>query len=132
SEIKPTPLLSFAVRYLRTGAGIMITASHNPPEYNGFKVYNEQGSQISLQETEDIVHEMNKIEDIFQIPVLDEEALEADHLLEWVNGEVDHAYLEQLLEISKLSQDAMKKQKDLQIVFTPLHGTAVDLVPNGI
>lgn len=131
-SISPTPLLSFAVRYLGTVAGIMITASHNPPEYNGLKVYNENGSQISLEETSDIVEQISKVDDVFSIPVLEENSLETENLLQWVEAEVDSAYLEQLAKITKMDTEQLSKEKDLNIVFTPLHGTAQKLVPAGL
>ncbi|MFD2130766.1 phospho-sugar mutase [Pseudogracilibacillus auburnensis] len=131
-EIKPTPLLSFAVRYLGTVAGIMITASHNPPEYNGFKVYNEEGSQISLDEANEIIHHIQQVEDELHIEVLTEKHLVENNLLEWMNGEVDHAYLEQLIKISKMDEQALLAEKELKIVLTPLHGTGLPLVRNGL
>src|SRR5699024_11038222 len=131
-ELRPTPLLSYAVRYLRTVAGIMITASHNPPEYNGLKVYNEEGSQISLEEANDITHYIQQVNDELQIDVLTEEELSKQNLLQWVNGEVDDAYLEQLSKITKMDEKTIEKKKDLNIVFTPLHGTALPLVEKGL
>lgn len=131
-SLRPTPLLSFAVRYLRTVAGIMITASHNPPEYNGLKVYNEEGSQISLEEANDITHYIQQVNDELQIDVLTEEELSKQNLLQWVNGEVDDAYLEQLSKITKMDEKTIEKKKDLNIVFTPLHGTALPLVEKGL
>src|SRR5690625_4127440 len=131
-ELRPTPLLSFAVRYLGTAAGIMITASHNPPEYNGFKVYNEAGSQISLDEANEIIGNINDVKDELQVPVLTEQELIENNLLTWINGEVDNAYLEQLLKISKMNEEKQLKKKDLEIVFTPLHGTALRLVQSGL
>ena len=131
-ELRPTPLLSFAVRYLGTAAGIMITASHNPPEYNGFKVYNEAGSQISLDEANEIIGNINEVKDELQVPVLTEKELIENNLLTWINGEVDNAYLEQLLKISKMNEEKQLKKKDLEIVFTPLHGTALRLVQSGL
>ncbi len=130
-SLRPTPLLSFAVRYLRTGAGIMITASHNPPQYNGFKVYNEEGSQITLEDANEITNHINKVKDPLTIKVLNEEELEKKNLLQWMNGEVDHAYLEQLIKITKMDEEKLKSTKDLTIVFTPLHGTALHLVTEG-
>src|SRR5690625_270997 len=127
-ELRPTPLLSFAVRYLGAAAGIMITASHNPPEYNGFKVYNEAGSQISLDEANEIIQYINEVKDELQVPILKEKELIDNNLLVWINGEVDNAYLEQLLKISKLDDKQKREKKDLKIVFTPLHGTGLRLV----
>ncbi|WP_382399284.1 phospho-sugar mutase [Lentibacillus salinarum] len=131
-RMHPTPLLSYAVRYLGTVAGVMITASHNPPEYNGFKVYNEDGGQITPNEADDITQAIKKTEDELTVPYLEQEELEAQGLLTWVGQEIDHAYLEQLAGISKLSADEQQLAKELQIVFTPLHGTAHDLVLKGL
>lgn len=131
-SLRPTPLLSFAVRYMRTAAGIMITASHNPPEYNGFKVYNEEGSQISLEEANEIIEEIENVENSLKIETLTEEELKKKNLLQWMNGEVDNAYLEQLLKITKMDEEGLEKEKKLKIVFTPLHGTALHLVTEGL
>lgn len=127
-SLRPTPVLSFAVRHLQTAAGIMITASHNPPEYNGFKVYNEDGGQAPLEEAEAIIGEVNKIEEELDIPVLSEQELVESNLLEWIGEKVDQAYLEKLKTIQKREVD----RSDLVIVFTPLHGTAYDPVMNGL
>src|SRR5699024_5922364 len=131
-SLRPTPLLSFAVRYLGAGAGIMITASHNPPQYNGFKVYNEEGSQISLEEANEITEHIHEVKDELKIEVRSQKEIEEKCLLQWTNGEVDHAYLEQLLKISKLDEKAISTEKKLNIVFTPLHGTALHLVTEGL
>lgn len=132
SSLRPTPLLSFAVRYLKTAAGIMITASHNPPEYNGFKVYNEDGGQITLDEANDIISEVNQSEDGLAIPIMEQHELEESQLLSWVDSEVDAAYLAELSDMSKLNQAERNEPKNLKIVFTPLHGTAYDLVMKGL
>ena len=131
-SIRPTPILSFAVRYFGAAAGIMITASHNPPEYNGFKVYNEEGGQVTPVEANAIIKHFSNVENELEIPVLDEPTLEQKNLIYWVNGEVDHAYLEKLLGISKWSFEKQTEPKDLSIVFTPLHGTAEALVRKGL
>ncbi|WP_373894047.1 phospho-sugar mutase [Virgibacillus sp. CBA3643] len=129
---RPTPLLSFAVRHLRTAAGIMITASHNPPEYNGFKVYNEDGGQITPDEAGDIVDDIQVTENELTVPVLDMEVLEEKDLLNWINNEIDNAYLEQLKTITKMDLEEQQHDKELPIVFTPLHGTANQLVTKGL
>ncbi|WP_164667522.1 phospho-sugar mutase [Virgibacillus doumboii] len=130
--LHPTPLLSFAVRNLGTVAGVMITASHNPPEYNGFKVYNEDGGQIIPDEANEIIAAIQEVDDELTVPVMDKEQLEEKELLTWIGDEIDNAYLEQLGQISRLSETERKQDKDLQIVFTPLHGTAYDLVMKGL
>lgn len=130
--LRPTPLLSFAVRYLGTVAGVMITASHNPPEYNGFKVYNEDGGQIIPEEAEEIISSIQQTGDELLVPVMEREELEKKDLINWIGKEIDNAYLEQLNLISKLEPEVKQKEKDLQIVFTPLHGTAYNLVMNGL
>ena len=130
--IQPTPLLSFAVRYFNAAAGVMITASHNPPEYNGFKVYNEQGSQISLNEANEIIQYIQKVEDELAIETLEEEQLAQKFLLQIVYDEVNKAYLDKLRTISKLNEINLVKQKDLKIVYTPLHGTGLNLVEKGL
>lgn len=131
-SLRPTPLLSFAVRYLRTVAGIMITASHNPPEYNGFKVYNETGAQIVPEEANLIIESIQKTEDELTVPFLKKEELEEKGLLNWLSYEIDNAYLERLYHMTKMSEAVHQEEKDLQIVFTPLHGTAYNLVTKGL
>lgn len=131
-ELRPTPLLSFAVRYLGAVAGIMITASHNPPEYNGFKVYNEEGSQMASEEAAEVIAAIGKVSSGFTVDVIEQVELEEKRLLEWVNGQVDHAYNEQLLTISKFSPAEIAAEKDLSIVFSPLHGTALPLIQAGL
>ncbi|ENH97676.1 phosphomannomutase [Gracilibacillus halophilus YIM-C55.5] len=130
-SLRPTPLLSFAVRYLQTAAGIMITASHNPPEYNGFKVYNEDGGQIPPKEAEAIIEEVNRVEDELQIDVQPQDEIEADGLLKWVGNDIDEAYLKELQSIQKTNVNEQHSHP-LKIVFTPLHGTAYDLVVRGL
>ncbi|MUV37460.1 Phosphoglucomutase (alpha-D-glucose-1,6-bisphosphate-dependent) [Lentibacillus sp. JNUCC-1] len=131
-SLRPTPVLSFAVRHLGTAAGIMITASHNPPEYNGFKVYNEDGGQIVPAEAEDVIQCINSVESELEVPVLDQQEVEDKGLLNWIDSEVDDAYLEKLLQVSKLNETELQKSKKIGIVFTPLHGTAHKLVTEGL
>lgn len=132
TSLRPTPELSFAVRHLGTAAGVMITASHNPPEYNGYKVYNETGGQLPPEQADLMIEKVNGIENELTIEVMDQEALEEQGLLQWIDEDVDEAYLSELKSIT-LNEDVISKQADkLNIVFTPLHGTAGKLVPQGL
>ena len=121
-ELRPTPELSFAIRELGCQSGIILTASHNPKEYNGYKAYWDDGSQIVAPHDVNIVNEVSKIktEDIkFEGP---------EDLVEMIGAEIDEKFLEKVKTVS-ISPDLVKKHKDIKIVFTPIHGTAVKLVP---
>src|SRR5699024_1763931 len=131
TSLRPTPLLSFAVRYLGTVAGIMITASHNPPEYNGLKVYNEQGSQITSEEADNIIHAINEVEDELRVETKSVSELNESDLLQMLKDEINDAYIKQLLPISSFVKTE-DESKRLRIVFTPLHGTATPLVTEGL
>lgn len=131
-ELRPTPELSFAVRHLNAIAGIMITASHNPPEYNGFKVYGEDGGQITPSAAEEITGYISGIKDELAVQVMDEEVLKSRRLLTFIGEEIDNAYLEKLKTIQLDNNLARKEGKDLKIVFSPLHGTAERLVCEGL
>lgn len=130
--LRPTPYLSFAVRHLGAAAGAMITASHNPPEYNGFKVYNEDGGQTPPEEADRIISYVNGIENELEIDVLEQDELESKGLLTWIGYEVDQAYLEQLKGIVKNQAVIHEKADQLKIVFTPLHGTAYKPILDGL
>ncbi|CAM3509542.1 phosphoglucomutase [Aeromicrobium ponti] len=121
-ELRPTPELSFAVRYLHAYAGIVITASHNPPEYNGYKVYGSDGAQLPPAEADVVISKVNEIENELMIEVMDEEALKEKGLITMIGKTVDRAYQQQLLTISE--NPSIGVETDLKIVFTPLHGTA--------
>lgn len=123
-DLRPTPELSFAVRYLQAEAGIVITASHNPPEYNGFKVYGADGGQFPPQLADELVECVNSIEDELMIEVEDETKLKAAQLYEVVSTEIDDAYNEELKSILLQPELLKEKGSELKIVFTPLHGTA--------
>ncbi|SDM50886.1 phospho-sugar mutase [Sediminibacillus halophilus] len=131
-SLRPTPVLSFAVRHLQAAAGIMITASHNPPEYNGFKVYNEDGGQMPPAEAAEVIANVQKVDNELEIPVASQQDIEHQGLLNWIGKEVDAAYLEQLKTISRMNPGNQDYDSSLQIVFTPLHGTAHDMVLNGL
>ncbi|WP_099222673.1 phospho-sugar mutase [Listeria costaricensis] len=121
--LRPTPELSFAVRYLNCFSGIMITASHNPPEYNGYKVYGEDGGQMPPQGADAVTSYINSIQDIFSVKVVDVEELKTTGMLEVISDKVDIPYLEKLKEVTVNQALVSEKGKDLKIVFTPLHGT---------
>ena len=121
-SLRPVPELSFAVRQLNCIAGVMITASHNPPKYNGYKVYWEDGAQIVPPVDKDIINEVNKIEDYGAIKKITEEEAKEKGLYNVIGKEIDEKYMD-TLEKLVLNPDIIKKQKDMKIVYTPLHGT---------
>lgn len=130
--LQPTPLLSFAVRHLQTDAGIMITASHNPPNYNGLKVYNEDGGQLPLEPSEKVIQAVRQITDELTIPTLSEQVLNDRGLLHWLDDSIVEKYLQAVNQMTYLSATEKSAPKDLSIVFTPLHGTATELVSRGL
>lgn len=131
-ELTPTPELSFAVRYLHAFAGIVITASHNPPEYNGYKVYGEDGGQIPPEAADKIISHVDAVENELTIRVMAEKDLLKQELLTYIGEKVDQAYVQQLKTI-QLNRDIVEQVGgDLKIVFTPLHGTANKLVRAGL
>lgn len=121
--LRPTPELSFAVRELGCIAGINITASHNPPEYNGYKVYWEDGAQITPPHDSGIMAEVQKVVNYNEVKTMDEEAAKAAGLLAVIGKEIDDAYME-ALKSQVIHADAIKAMaKELKIVYSPLHGT---------
>ena len=121
--LRPTPELSFAVRKLGCIAGINITASHNPPEYNGYKVYWEDGAQITPPHDTGIMAEVKKVTDYSTVKTMDKDAAQAAGLYQVIGREVDDPYIEELKK-QVIHPEAIKAaQKDLKIVYTPLHGT---------
>lgn len=128
-ELRPTPALSFAVRYLNTFAGVVITASHNPPEYNGFKAYGEDGGQLPPEAADIIIKYVNEVEDELTIDVLEEKELLDKGLLTYIGADVDAAYVEQL---KTIQLNRLPEAKDLKIVYTPLHGTGNKPVRAGL
>ena len=117
-DVHPVPMLSYAVRYLKTIAGIMITASHNPKEYNGYKVYGEDGAQMSPEATAIVVKYIEEIKDYLSVTGDDKSPL-----IQSVPKEVDETYIQELSKLT-LSQEAVEKcGKDLKLVYTPVHGS---------
>ena len=122
-SLRPTPELSFAVRHLGCVAGINITASHNPPEYNGYKVYWEDGAQITPPHDTGIMGEVKAISDWNTVKTMDKAQAEKAGLYEVIGQKIDDAYMEELKK-QVIHQDAIEAEgKNLKIVYTPLHGT---------
>src|SRR5699024_1349979 len=122
-SLRTTPELSFAVRHLGTFSGIMMTASHNPPEYNGYKVYGEDGGQFPPAEADELTEYVRQVENSLEIEVLEKEELLDKNLLEMVGEDIDNAYLDELDTVN-IDRELIKRNSDLNIVFSPLHGTA--------
>lgn len=131
-SLRPTPVLSFAVRHLHTVSGIVLTASHNPPEYNGYKVYGDDGGQLPPKEADELISYVNAVEDELTVEVADVEQLKADGLLHIIGQEVDDAYAAELNNVIINKEMVQKVGKDLKIVFTPLHGTSNISVRRGL
>ena len=122
-DLRPTPELSFTVRHFGCKSGVVLTASHNPKEYNGYKAYWEDGAQVTPPHDENIIAEVNAI-----IKLDDIKFQRKPDLVESIGSEVDEIYLDTLSDLA-LSPDAVKRQSDMKIVFSPIHGTGAMLVP---
>ncbi|MDD6291840.1 MAG: phospho-sugar mutase [Lachnospiraceae bacterium] len=122
-SLRPTPELSFAVRELSCIAGIVITASHNPREYNGYKVYWEDGAQITPPHDKNILAEVAKVTSFEQVKTMDKEAAKTAGLYQVIGAELDDKYMEQLKKQSIHPEIIKAVAKDIKIVYTPLHGT---------
>lgn len=122
-SLRPTPMLSFAVRELGCIAGIIITASHNPPEYNGYKVYWEDGAQIIPPVDKGIIEEVNNIKDYSAIKTIDKEEAIDKGLYHVISKEIDDKYIETLKKLVLNPEVIKQEQGNIKIVYTPLHGT---------
>ncbi|QFT88157.1 Phosphoglucomutase [Bacillus sp. THAF10] len=131
-SLRPTPVLSFAVRHLNAFSGIVVTASHNPPEYNGYKVYGPDGSQLPPVEADRVISKVNEIENELEIQVEAETALKNKGLIKIIGEEVDKEYLKHLTTISIHPELGQEMGEDVKVVFTPLHGTANVSVRDGL
>ena len=124
-DMRPTPECSFAIRYLKCQAGVNVTASHNPREYNGYKAYWEDGAQVLAPHDTGIIDEVNKVK-------VDDVKFEGDDKLIQIIGEdIDKFYLERIKEIC-IDPKVIERQKDLKIVYTPLHGTGMTMIPRSL
>jgi len=125
-ELRPTPELSFAIRQLGCQGGIVITASHNPKEYNGYKAYWDDGGQLISPHDKNVIDEVNKISSIDDVKFDGNKTM-----IEMIGENIDKVYLQKIKELS-LSPEVIQRQKDMKIVYTPLHGTGVTLVPKSL
>ena len=125
-ELRPTPELSFAIRHLGCHSGVMITASHNPKEYNGYKAYGADGGQFTSPDDRMVMDEVSIISSL--------DAVKFNRVaenIELIGEEIDQLYLDKITELS-VSQDAIQRQKDLKIVYSPIHGTGITMVPKAL
>ena len=121
-SLRPTPEVSFAIRHLSAQGGVNVTASHNPKEYNGYKAYWEDGSQVLQPHDQGIIDEVNKV------TLADVKMTGNEHLIEVIGGEMDYDYM-QAVKTVMIDQDSILRQKDLNIVYTPLHGAGRQIIP---
>ncbi len=125
-DLRPTPEVSFAIRHFGCQSGIILTASHNPKEYNGYKAYWNDGAQLVAPHDENVITEVEKITNVDDIKFAGN-----PDLIQIIGEEVDKIYIDAVKTIS-LSPDAIERNKDLKIVYTPIHGTGVALIPRAL
>lgn len=125
-DLRPTPELSFAIRELGCKSGVMLTASHNPKEYNGYKAYGPDGGQFVSPADKKVMEEVAAVSSIDNVKFDPDE-----QNIEIIGEEIDELYLDKITKLS-VSPDAIKRQKDLKIVYSPIHGTGITLVPNAL
>lgn len=121
-DVRPTPELSFAVLYLHAVAGIVVTASHNPPEYNGYKVYGLDGGQIIPETADRVIAHINKIKDYSLVKKIDHSIAIQKGLFNIIGPEIDRVYLRKVKELAIRDKDRIEIDKTIKIVYTPLHG----------
>jgi phosphoglucomutase len=126
TELRPTPMLSFTIRQMGCRSGVMLTASHNPKEYNGYKAYGTDGGQFTAPDDSQVMEEVAKITDINQVNFN-----RIEENVELIGDELDVIYLNKIQELS-VSPEAILRQNDLKIVYSPIHGTGITLVPKAL
>jgi phosphoglucomutase len=124
--LRPTPELSFAIRHLGCKSGVMLTASHNPKEYNGYKAYGDDGGQFVSPHDKAVMDEVAAIKNIDEVNFN-----RVAENIELIGEEIDKLYLDSIATLS-VSKEAIKRQKDLKIVYSPIHGTGITLVPQAL
>ncbi|MCB1114460.1 MAG: phospho-sugar mutase [Chlamydiia bacterium] len=128
SDIRPTPWVSFGCRFKRCNAAIMITASHNPPEYNGYKVYWSDGAQVLPPHDKGIIEDVNKIESLSEIKKTDLKS----PFITWIDEEIDNAYLKAIRPLSLCPDQNKTKGENLKVLYSSLHGTGIKLLPKAM
>ena len=125
-DLRPTPEISFAIRHLGCQSGIVVTASHNPKEYNGYKAYWSDGAQVIAPHDHNIINEVNKIKSV------DEIKFEGNkELIQIIGEDIDSVYLDKISKLT-LSPESIKRNKDMKIVYTPIHGTGITVIPRAL
>ncbi|CUQ11308.1 phosphoglucomutase PgcA [Clostridium paraputrificum] len=122
-SLRPTPVLSFAVRHLNCKGGIVVTASHNPKQYNGYKVYDEFGGQVTDEKANKIISLVNDVKDFSMIKNMSEEEALNKGLLVYIGEDVDKAYIDEVKNLTIRKELVKEKAKDLKIIYTPIHGS---------
>ena len=125
-DLRPTPEISFAIRHLGCQSGIVVTASHNPKEYNGYKAYWADGAQVIAPHDTNIISEVNKIKSVDDVKFTGN-----PELIESIGENVDSVFLEKISKLT-LSPDSIRRNKDMKIVYTPIHGTGATLIPRAL
>ena len=120
-SLRPTPELSFAVRKLGCISGIVVTASHNPPEYNGYKVYWEDGAQVTAPKDKEIIDEVKNVTDYHTVKIMDKDTAVSQGLYNVIGKEIDDAYMEELKKLIVHPEVIKEVADDIKIVYTPLH-----------
>ena len=131
-RLRPTPELSFAVRHLGCAAGVVVTASHNPPEYNGFKVYGADGCQVVPPEDDQIIAEVRGVGGFGNVKLMDPKQADEEGLIRIVGGNIDGPFLDAVKSTVLAREACQTMGKALTIVYTPLHGTGVTLIPEAL
>jgi phosphoglucomutase len=129
-SLRPTPELSFAIRYLGCTTGVVITASHNPKEYNGYKAYWSDGSQLIYPHDKGVIDEVRNIKSLDQVKIKELNELVPSNMIEYIGKKIDDAFIEEILKLS-INRDKIKNS-NVKIVYTPLHGTGATLIPQAL
>ncbi len=129
-DVAPVPILSYSVRYLKTAAGVMVTASHNPKEYNGYKAYGDDGAQLSVEDSNEVLATIEKITDYTTLPVYDFDVLKDSGMIEIVGKEIYDSYTETIKKLIADPETLKETAGKLKLVYTPVHGAGAAFVPN--